>query len=418
MKLWSKYYRVNVVATIIVVLFSSIGYYFIIHYILLDQLDSSLKVEEQEVIDHVRKTGTLPPPSSYKDQEVYFKPSTRNDRARKFQTLSIFDKEDREYVSVRQLVFPLAINGSTFDVFVQKSQEETEDLIQLILFLTLIVVLLLLIIIFLINRFMLRRLWKPFNSTLHQLKQFDLSGNNKLELEHSRIDEFNELNHAVSIMSKHVSQDYNALKSFTENASHELQTPLAIINSKLDLMIQGDNINEQQMEQLQDIYNALDRLSKLNQSLLLLTRMGNNQFRSVEHIDLAVMLQDKLQQFEEFILDKNFIVETDISPSKIECNRELMDIMLTNLLNNAIRYNIEGGVISVIAKGNELAVSNTSAIPSLDDQQIFQRFYRHADTQPEGNGLGLSIVKQVCDLFGFSVHYHFSGNMHSFRIRF
>lgn len=418
MKLLTRYYRANILATIIVVLLSSICYYFMIHYILLEQLDDALKVEEQEVIDFVKENGNLPAPSNYKDQEVNFKPAANNGSVRKFSTIDLFNKEENEQVPTRQLVFPVNVNGRTYDVFVLKSQAETEDLIQLILLITLIVVVALLLIVFLVNRFVLRRLWKPFNSTLSQLKQFNLAGKNKLQLEPTKINEFRELNEAVSIMTKHVSQEYETLKSFTENASHEMQTPLAIINSKLDLLIQGDNINEQQMGQLQGIYNALERLSKMNQSLLLLTRIENNQFNETAAISLDTAIREKLLQFDELIVNKKLVINTALDPLNIKCNRQLLDILLNNLLNNAIRYNIEAGAISITIKENELMISNTSVLPSLDEQKIFQRFYRHSDTNQEGNGLGLSIVKQICNDFGYSITYSFLDKRHEFHISF
>ncbi len=418
MKLLSKYYRVNIIATIIIVLLSSICYYFMIHYILIEQLDNALKVEEQEVIDFVKEKDSLPAPSSYKDQEVNYKLTAGTAVVRKFITIDFYGKEKKEHFPARQLIFPVIVNGKSYNVFIQKSQEETEDLIQLILLITLVIVVLLLMIVFLINRFVLRRLWKPFHYTLSQLKQFNLSGKNRLQLQHSRINEFNELNYAVGIMSDHVSQEYNALRSFTENASHEMQTPLAIINSKLDLLIQGDNINEQQMEQLQVIYNALERLSKMNQSLLLLTKIENNQFNQTENISLDTIIKDKIFQFDELIINRKLTIKTDIIPININCNKQLLDIMLSNLLNNAIRYNIDGGVISILVKESELIISNTSLLPSLDPEKIFQRFYRHADNKQEGNGLGLSIVKQICTDFGYSLHYLFRDNVHEFHIQF
>ncbi len=417
MKLLSKYYRANIIATIIVVLFSSLCYYFMIHYILIEQLDDALKVEEQEVIDYVKENGKLPEPSSYKDQEVFFQPGGNENVRRTFSTINAYDKEEKEMIASRRLLFPVKVDGRTYKVNVLKSQEETEDLVRMILMITLIVVLLLLLIVFFINRFVLKRLWKPFDSTLFQLQQFDLSGKNKLKLQNSRIDEFNELNSAVRIMSEHVSQEYKALKIFTENASHEMQTPLAIINSKLDLLIQGENITELQMEQLQGIYNALDRLSKLNQSLLLLTKIENNQFKEIETIRLDDAIQEKLFQFEELIENKKLVVNTDLLPVTISCNKNLLDILLSNLLNNATRYNFDSGNLSIILKNNSLIFSNTSTLTALDQEKIFERFYRHQDTKQEGNGLGLSIIKQICNDFGYPIRYCYNKGQHEFHIQ-
>jgi len=418
MNLLSRYYRVNIIATITVVLLTSIFYYFMIHYVLIEQLDNALKVEEQEILDFIRTNGNLPAPSSYKDQEVAFAPASAAGSVRRFSTTDSYNKAADEHEASRRLVFPVIVQGKTYDVFVYKSQEETEDLVQLIVAITLVAVVLLLLIVFLINRFVLRRLWKPFNSTLQQLEKFNLSGADKLILEPTTITEFRQLNDAVSVMTKQVSQEYDTLKRFTENASHEIQTPLAIINSKLDLLIQGENINELQMEQLQDIYNAVERLSKMNQSLLLLTRIENSQFKETESIFLETVLKEKLSQFDELISNNKIVLKTDTVPLHIKCNRQLLDILLSNLLSNAIRYNTEDGIIYVRIKEHELSISNTSLLPPLDDQQIFKRFYRHADTRKEGNGLGLSIVKQICQDFGYVPGYVYREGRHEFYIQF
>ena len=417
MKLLSKYYRVNITATIIVVLVSSVFYYFLIHQVLLEQLDDALQVEEQEITEHVKQNNSLPQPSYYHDQQVIFFELT-GPVDRKFSTVKIYSNEEKEYITTRQLIFSIKVADKTYKVNILKSQEETEDLVKLILLITLIIVLLLLIILFLVNRFLLSRLWKPFNSTIDELKKFNLSGKEKPQLKDSSINEFKELNEAVTIMAGHVSREYNTLKVFTENASHEMQTPLAVINSKLDVLIQDESINEQQMNQLQGIYQALDRLSKLNYSLLLLTRIGNNQFTQTENIPLDKIVKEKLIQFEELTESRRLKVTTDITPAIICCNKELLDILLNNLLNNAIRYNLENGEIFILVSTNKLVIANSSPIPALDEKLVFQRFYRHNDTQQEGNGLGLSIVKQICSVAGFSIEYLYQDSRHQFHIHF
>lgn len=417
MKLLSKYYRVNITATIIVVLVSSVFYYFLIHQVLLEQLDDALQVEEQEITVHVKQNNSLPQPSYYHDQQVIFFELT-GPVDRKFSTVKIYSNEEKEYITTRQLIFSIKVADKTYKVNILKSQEETEDLVKLILLITLIIVLLLLIILFLVNRFLLSRLWKPFNSTIDELKKFNLSGKEKPQLKDSSINEFKELNEAVTIMAGHVSREYNTLKVFTENASHEMQTPLAVINSKLDVLIQDESINEQQMNQLQGIYQALDRLSKLNYSLLLLTRIGNNQFTQTENIPLDKVVKEKLIQFEELTESRRLKVTTDITPAIICCNKELLDILLNNLLNNAIRYNLENGEIFILVSTNKMVIANSSSIQALDEKLVFQRFYRHNDTQQEGNGLGLSIVKQICSVAGFSIEYLYQDSRHQFHIHF
>ena len=269
MRLLAKYNRVNILAIILVLLVGGFFYYFILHYVLLDQLDSDLKVEEQEVIDYIKINRALPNAASYKDQKVEFEP-TNAPIKKTINSLSIFNNAEDEYVATRQLIFPVTVSDKMYKVSISKSQEETEDLITLIVSITLGIIALLLVVLFIINRFVLNKLWYPFNNTLNELKHFNLNSKKSLVLSNSNINEFRELNTAVTAMSNQVLRDYDSLKSFTENASHEIQTPLAIINSKLELLIQSENFTESQMLDIQTIHDEISRLSKLNQSLFII----------------------------------------------------------------------------------------------------------------------------------------------------
>ena len=418
MRLLSRYNRVNIPATVIVLLVSGLCYYFIIRSVLLNQLDNDLKVEEQEINDYIKLNGHLPDPSDNKDQSVSFQQTDKALVNRSFRSIRLFYKDDNEWISSRQMLFPVAAEGKTYTVSISKSEEETENLIQFILLITLGIVLILLLLLFVINRFLLNNLWQPFNNTLGRLKQFNLSGNPQLNLEYTPIREFADLNDAVTIMGNRVNKDYLRLKNFTENAAHEMQTPLAIINSKLDVMIQDETLNEYQLKHLQEIYNALDRLSNLNQSLLLLTRIENNQFTEKLPIRLDDQVHEKLLLFEEMIESGKLQISLSLFPVTILSNKQLVDILLNNLLNNAIRYNVPNGSINITLAVNSLVIANTSFLPELDDQKVFQRFYRHADSRQEGNGLGLSIVKQICEMAGYSISYRYLNGVHAFEVHF
>lgn len=418
MKLLARYNRVNILTTVVVLLFSSVFYYIMIRSVLVDQLDKDIEIEEQEIKDYIKANNTLPKASHYENQEIGFKLTSDSPIQRRFKSKDIFFNNSSEYRSVRKLVFPVTVAGHTYAAYVLKSQEQTEDLISMILLITFSVVMLLLLILFLANRFLLNKLWQPFYFTLQHLKQFNLSNKGMVKLQDTSINEFIELNQSVKIMSDRVKQDYESLKNFTENASHEMQTPLAIINSRLDVLIQDDKISEHQMQQLQGIYDALDRLSKLNQSLLLLTKIENNQFTQIEQIPLHNLIPEKFRQFEELIAEKQLAVTIDMQPVTIQCNKQLVDVLFSNLLNNAIRYNYPNGFIRLYLTNNSLQIVNSSLLPGLDEQKIFQRFYRHTDTKAEGNGLGLSIIKQICDAFGYKVNYGFKEDTHSFKILF
>ena len=420
MKLLAKYNRINIIVTISVLMISSICFYVMIRHVLISQLDEDLKLEEQEIVDFVKTNNKLPDPSNYDDQQIEFRKSTDISSEKNFSSVMLLINTDghKEKELYRQYAFSIVVNSANYTVLIRKSQEQTEDLIKIIVWITLGIVVLLLCVLFVINRFLLSRLWKPFNHTLVQLKQFNLSAKNNMHLQHTNTTEFAELNKTVLVMTDKAQQDYESLKNFTDNASHEMQTPLAIINSKLDVLIQDESLNEFQMKQLQGVYDALDRLSNLNQSLLLLTKIENSQFCQKEIIKIDELVLEKLFQFEELVQNKKLLINRKINPVQLSGNKQLLEILISNLVNNAFRYNIENGSVNIELTGLCLIVSNSSFLPALDVQQVFQRFYRHADTRQDGNGLGLSIIKEICNIAGYTVKYRFNNGLHQFSVNF
>lgn len=195
-----------------------------------------------------------------------------------------------------------------------------------------------------------------------------------------------------------------------------MMTPLAVINSKLDTMLQSNTLGKAESEILADLYKATSKLTKLNQSLLLLVRIDNNQLQDKEEIDLKELIEEKLDYFQEFIQKRNLRVETNMSPFNISANRSLIDILINNLLSNAIRHNCNGGSIHVELTQNNLVVSNTGSQAELDPVKIFERFYK--DNASEGTGLGLAILKQVCLRQNYELTYGYAGQHHQFMIRF
>lgn len=418
MRLLAKYNRVNIAATILVLLIGGLCYYFILKFVLINQLDKDLKVEEQEVKDYIKMNNSLPIAANYKDQQVVFEPADVTVIKRRVISLSLYDTAEDEIVPSRRLIFSILSAGKNYKVSITKSQQETEDLVQLIVILTLSIVVLLLVVLFIINRFVLNKLWLPFNNTLNELKQFNLNNKTTIVLNDSDINEFKELNIAVTKMSSQVVKDYDALKSFTENASHEIQTPLAIVNSKLELLIQSENFSEMQMQYIQTIQGEVSRLSKLNQSLLLLTKIDNRQFQETEQVDLSKIINRQLSNYEELLAAKQItLVRTFGDPFTVLMNETMAQVLTSNLITNAIKHNVEKGTIDIILNENQLSVSNTGTVLKTNPDELFERFKKDK-VNSESLGLGLSIVKKICERYGFKVDYSYSNGLHNLTIQF
>ncbi len=415
MKLITKYNRVNIIATIAVLLAASICYYFIVRYILIHQLDNTLKVEEAEILNYVKNNNRLPEATSYRDQRTGFEEIT-DPVKRKFENIPLREGKHHENNLYRQLSFPVFINGKQYKASVTKSEEEMEDLVLLIVIITLCIIVLLLLILFITNRLLLRKIWKPFYSMLESIKAFNLSNKKYIPSQTTDIDEFRDLDSVVHTMTLQIIKDYETLKNFTDNASHEMQTPLAILNSKLDLVIQEPGLTETNTKQLQSMYDAVSRLTKLNQSLLLLTKIENNQFNKTGELRIDVLIEEKLQQLEDLISAKFLQVHKKLQHVTIKMNDYLADILLNNLISNAIRHNEDGGKIDIFLNEEKLIISNTGRLLNFDPAQLFDRFKK--GDHSEGSGLGLAIVKQICDNYQFEISYSFQNDLHNFEILF
>jgi signal transduction histidine kinase len=392
------------------------GYYFMIRGILIHELDDALRVEEAEILSHVRSLDELPEPSSYRDQQISFAPAISPVR-RQFINITRHEHHRHdEWQPYRQLLFPVTVQGQVYTVSVTKSEEETEDLLEWIMLVTAGMILVLLGILFMANRLLLRRIWQPFYQTLEGLRKFDLSKKESIAHAPTTIEEFRHLQTVVEQMTGKIRKDYEMLRDFTDNASHEMQTPLAIINSKLDLMIQDQQLEEKHHRQLQAMYDAVGRLRTLNQSLLLLTKIENNQFAQAAPVSLEQLIGKKLLQLEDPIKVKHLTITADVQPCELNMNAYLTDILLNNLLGNAIRHNYDRGAVDIILRREFLLISNTGAPLSFDPVTIFDRFTKGGHS--EGTGLGLAIARQICENYGFVLSYSYVEGLHVLRLQF
>ncbi|SES05427.1 sensor histidine kinase [Pedobacter rhizosphaerae] len=416
MRLSDKYNRANLFTSLIVLIITGIVYYVVIHFILTERLDRDLAVEENEIRQYTNTYKKLPLPASYIDQQISFKVfngDTTN--IREFTYTTYLNPKDNEVEPGRMLITTVQLNGKVFLATITKSRVESEDLVRIILLITLGVTMILLIALIFVNRFLLNRLWQPFFTILNRMKGFEVAKMENIQEVPTPIDEFNELNKSVNEMAAKVKQDYKELKSFTDNASHEMMTPLAVINSKLDSLLQTGSFSQPQGALLEDIYHATGRLSRLHQSLLLLAKIENHLIADVQHFDLKELIEAKIRQFQELFERIDLHLESTLENCSVEMSRYLADILLNNLIGNAIRHNHHSGQIKIKLSKDQLIISNTGKNKQIQ-QNLFDRFSKSAES--EGMGLGLAISKQICQLYGFEIIYEYIGEEHFFTVQF
>lgn len=262
-----------------------------------------------------------------------------------------------------------------------------------------------------------RRLWRPFYNTLEAVDGFRLEDGVLPALPESRIKEFAYLNSVLRHFMTGCIKSFRVQKEFTENASHELQTPLAVLKSKLDILSQLPEITERQATIIQDLNQITNSMSQLNRNLLLLAKMENNQFDGTGYVDVVDVVKSLMPYLESLSDGLKLNADCQVSRLQVRANRPLLESMFSNLVVNAVRHNKADGEIVISVTADSLIVANTSDGGELDGTRIFERFYRPTQ-DTKGCGLGLSIVKAVCKYHGWSVNYSYNDGWHEFKVIF
>jgi two-component system OmpR family sensor kinase len=260
----------------------------------------------------------------------------------------------------------------------------------------------------------------PFKRTMRVIQSFDLKQKEAVRLPATRTSEFRELNQFLKKMTERAREDYQSLKEFTENASHELQTPTAIIRGKLDLLMESD-IRDEQAILIAEMQNALERLSRIHSSLTLLTKLENQEYEANVSVCISLLTKATLDSFGELIELKSLRLEATIAEKVyVALNPALADLLLTNLVSNAIRHNMapegEGrGWIMVNLSKEGLVISNSGRAPQVPVEELFERF-KKGNPGGDSIGIGLAIVRQICDISHFTIKYQYISGVHSVAI--
>ncbi len=299
--------------------------------------------------------------------------------------------------------------GKYYELRVATSMVEEDDLIKNLFYsiLWLYVGLVLTIIIF--NNFLLKRIWRPFYHLLRQVKKFQLDKPEPFHIPPTRVDEFKLLNEAVQRLLQKNIDTYRSQKQFIENASHELQTPLAISINKLETLAENNQLPEDQLRLLASAIDHLERLGRLNKSLVLLSKIENKQFTQEEPVAINPLVNQIVSDFSDQSDFKNIQVKIIEKESCIQkMNADLAAILFTNIIKNSIVHNKPGGFVNIILRQQSVQVENSGTDTALDKEAIFGRFHSGQPSH-SSTGLGLAIAKAIADLYNFKISYEFEG---------
>jgi signal transduction histidine kinase len=315
----------------------------------------------------------------------------------------------------RQLSQVVQIGEISYQIILKKSQEQKTILLANFRKIMLLALAGLFIVVLVFNWIISRNLWAPFRQSLQKIRDTELNKIQNLQFGETNTVEFNELNNSLKAMRDKIYRDYMNMKEFTENAAHEMQTPIAAVQGKLELLLQDQNLYEQQVQLIADAAGLLNRLARLNQGLLLLAKIENNQYEAAKPVSFINITEKYRRLFDDMITAKalhvDTVIEADFCP---RLHPLLADSLITNLLGNAVKYNYHGGTIRITISGSQYRVSNSSHLDPIPADKLFRRFNTSKEEDESSNGLGLAIAKKIADTNGLRLNYFAENNLHSF----
>ncbi|MCE7065208.1 HAMP domain-containing sensor histidine kinase [Dyadobacter sp. CY326] len=421
-KLLDQSLRPLVIYTLVVLIVSIPVYFLTINWIWENELDkhhyaireklekrlTSLDLPDSAVNDMITVLDKVQPGFSFNEAAAPSPDSTY--------TLIRFDTFMNDREQFRCLMTDIQVNGTRFRVLIETNMEEIDETILAIAAVTIFFFILLLAGFVYLNRKTSLRVWRPFYETLASLQAFELEGGKPATLPDSQVTEFADLNQGLDRLMEASLASYKQQKEFTENASHELQTPLAIVKSKLDLLLQSRSLDQPQMQILEDAYQAINRVTRINKNLLLLAKIEHAQFDGQQDISLPTLLTAMSAQFADRFESSGIRYTQQVGEMTLQANPMLLEILLTNLLVNALRYTPAGGSVSVRADQGKLIFANTGT-SALDEQNLFRRFAQ-ASSEHAGSGLGLAIAREICERYSWQITYEFDCGHHHFTVLF
>ncbi|UBM61960.1 HAMP domain-containing histidine kinase [Candidatus Sulfidibacterium hydrothermale] len=417
MKLLTKTTLYFVTVSLVVFFAGGVGLYKIMQNLVEREVDADLYSRIHYLFDNIRQLDSLQNVAFIAtepiDIEKVKKPAPTTYR---LQDTVLYNKNIKAYMPYRQLSTVVKSGKNYYRIRIYKSLITSNYLIEKIALIITLMLILFLILAYFLNRYIFGKVWADFFDTLHIMQSFRLDNPHSETFQTSEIIEFNQLNRELERMTEKIIRDYEAVKEFTGNLSHEVQTPLSVIKNKTELLFQ-ESLNEKQYELAGSIYSAVIRLSGIVRSLGLIARIEKNQFVDKTAIDFKALIQKQVDDFQP-LMDSRRVkpeVHFDGSP-KVVMDKDLADILVRNLVKNAVKHNVENGFVRIWLTEKKFVIENSGQDPGMPTEELFEQFSRASD---QGfMGIGLAIVKKIIEHYHWSIQYHFKDEVHRIVVNF
>jgi len=386
-----------------------------------DSLDDGLENNKMVIIQKVQKDSTTLARAGFSAHSYAIRqiPERLGLQVKdRYTDTLMYTPSEEDLEPFRMLTTAFIHQGNYYELKVVASTIEEDDLLEGLLYSMIWLYVFILISVVVINNLLLRRIWTPFYRLLDKLKTFRLDRDQSIETTTTRVKEFKELNETVDRLVTQTVNTYHSQKQFIENAAHELQTPLAISLNKLELLAENEDLSDKHLEAIGQVIETLHRLSRLNKSLLLISKIENNQYGEMTKVSINEIVKTLISEYEDFAgIRKVHIHVQENAGLDAFMNKDLAAILLSNLLKNAIIHNIRGGDVQLTLNANSLVISNTGIDVPLKQQKMFRRFQKESNKK-SSIGLGLAIAKAIADLYDMDLSYSYYQERHEMKINF
>ncbi len=417
MKLLTKTTLYFVTVSLVVFFAGGIGLYKIMQNLVEHEVDADLYSRIHYFYNNIRQLDSLENVAFIATEPIDIEKVNQPEPATfRLKDTILYNRSVKAYMPYRQLSTTVKSDGCFYRVRIYKSLITSNYLIEKIALIITLMLILFLVLAYVLNRHFFGKVWADFFDTLHTMQEFRLDNPQKEPFQPSEIIEFNQLNEELTRMTDKIVQDYEAVKEFTGNLSHEVQTPMAVIKNKTELLFQ-ESLNKKQYELAGSIYSATNRLSGIVRSLGLIARIDKNQFFNKTDIDVKALIQKQIENFEGLMASRNITLQTSFAGEpKVVMDKDLAGILVTNLIKNAVLHNVENGFVRIRLTLEEMVIENSGNDPHVPTGELFEQFSRASD---KGfMGIGLSIVKKIVVHYNMHIQYKYHEGVHQIEIRF
>ena len=412
--------RVSVAILVLLALWAVMFYKIMIDEIN-DETDDSLEDFSELIITRTLAGEELPSAANGTNNSYYINKVSKEYAA---QTPWIQYFDEMVYIETKNETEPARIlrtiyrdaSDNYYELHVLIPTIEKADLQQTILGWLVFLYVLLLIAIISINGWILYRSFRPLYVLLDWLDHYTL-GNMVTPLRNeTKVNEFRKLNEAIIRSTQRNAEAYEQQRIFIGNASHEIQTPLAVCQNRLELLSDDPDLTERQLGEILKTRQTLEYVSKLNKSLLLLTKIENRQVAEATEINVNELIRELLDHFD---LAVRFRLNMDEAAKLwVKMDVTLAGILFGNLLRNACVHNIEGGSMAIVISSSTFKITNSGVSEPLDTENIFKCFYQKG-RKSGSSGIGLALVDSICRLYNIAISYCYGGvGEHTFMLDF